>query len=81
MTEQSVEFKGMVAGDGDCMCFEVDETTYRRIVGDDQWEMELALFEEEGRAPYWRLYVNDLLNFLGCGEHGQDVGLILTRTE
>jgi len=61
-----VRVTGRITGDGDCWCLEVDEATYRRVVGDTIWQAEKRLrTENAGDFPLsaigWVLYPNDLV--------------------
>jgi len=53
-----VEFEGLATGDGGCFCFEVDEETYRKIMGERDYQIELAYRREEPfSAPkHWWVY-------------------------
>lgn len=48
MALRSVSMSGTATGNGECFCLQVTEEEYRRIEGEEAYQMEMELAEELG---------------------------------
>ena len=63
----SISFEGEASGDCECFCWDVDEETYRKIVGEQEYWSEKDLREEAGwntNNEPWRIYPNHIIKGL-----------------
>ena len=57
---------GKLSGDLECWCLEVTEDTYREIVGEEIYQLELHDRKQDRvRSDIWRLYPDDIFYALG----------------
>ena len=64
-----VTFEGTESGDSECFCWEVDEETFREIVGEESYQNELdtrADISGLENEP-WRIYPGEVTGRVGYG--------------
>lgn len=65
-----IEITGKISDDNECWCFEVDENTYKKIIGKRNYDIEKEYRKESfARGDFidypWRLYPSDIIE--ACG--------------
>jgi hypothetical protein len=57
--KKEIQFSGIVSGDGESFCFDVDRETFVRITGNEPNEFDISCYNNS----LFRLYPNDIFGY------------------